>query len=658
MPFLPSLINAGIKFTTAPSAKRGLQLSNTIALILFGLSLVVGASYYIWYGLSLLTYLIPAIGATALVVLILNAFGFIFISRIWLSVGPAVLITFLSIYSKSLHYSHQQELDYFTFRMVMIGTCVIPWVIFSIIEKRILVACSVTALAVLLAHDPLHSLFDVPYQQDKLKVYNYYFTNIIIFITYSIITGSLGFLKWVSDKNEEKNIELISELAEANRILMESNAEIESQSTEILAQSEIMIMSQNKLIEANTLIEEQRKQLFTINQSLESELIEKNADLTETNSELIKHNNELRQFSYTVSHNLRGPVASLLGLISLIDQSSIHEKDQEAFAHLISASHHLDQIIRDISKIIDIRHDIFKIRQRIDLDAEISDVSQVLRSELETHSVQIQKHLNACPYIYSIKPMVNSILYNLISNGIKYRSNDRQPCIEISTREDDDFYVISVEDNGLGIDLKQNKDNMFKLYKRFHFHTEGKGLGLFLVKLQSESLGGTVEIDSEINRYTRFTVKLKKPVNIDRQVLYQESYAEIFYDARVNATGVVWKGGVTSEQYRSVFRKCLEFVRSYNSPNYIADIRLQGPIQNADQQWMFHEIMPQAVRNGLKRIAAIGGNLDDPLVLQYIKGINENLLKLGAVQKYFSSREEAFEWLQLENQRASVSREQ
>jgi len=658
MPFLPSLINSGTQYIAAPSAKRGLQLSNTIALILFGLSLIVSATYYIWYGWSLLTYLIPCIGATALTVLILNASGYIYISRVWLSVGPVLLITTLSLYSKSLHYAQQQELDYFTFRMVMLGTCVIPWVVFSLKEKNILIACSIAGLVILLAHDPLHSFFGVPYQQYKLKVYNYYFTNIIVVITYTLITGSLGFLRWVSDKNEDKNVELIGELADANRILLERNSEIEAQSTEIIAQSEIVLTSQNKLIEANNLIEEQRKQLITTNQSLESELIDKNANLTETNSELIKHNNELRQFSYTVSHNLRGPVASLLGLVGLIDRQSIHEKDQEAFEHLISASHQLDQIIKDISKIIDIRHDIFKIRERIDLDSEISEVLQVLRTELETHGVHIRKQLNVCPHIYSIKPMVNSILYNLISNGIKYRSNDRQPVIEINTQEDDDFYFISVQDNGLGIDLKQNKDNIFKLYKRFHFHTEGKGLGLFLVKLQSESLGGTVEIDSEINRYTRFTVKLKKPINIDRQVLYEEPFAEIFYDARVNATGVIWNGPVTSDQYRTVFRKCLEFVRSYNTPNYIADLRLQGSIQTTDQQWMFNEILPHAIRNGLKRIAGIAGNLNDPLVLQYVEGISANMLKLGAVQRYFSSREEAFEWLQQENQQASVRREQ
>src|SRR4029450_11619961 len=138
------------------------------------------------------------------------------------------------------------------------------------------------------------------------------------------------------------------------------------QTAEILAQSDILYSNQNQLIEANRLIEEQRKLLFNKNQSLESELIEKNNHLTEANSELIKHNNELRQFSYTVSHNLRGPVASLLGLINLLDQQRIHDLDKDVFNHLITATKQLDQIIKDLSKIIDIRHDIFRIRQRID----------------------------------------------------------------------------------------------------------------------------------------------------------------------------------------------------------------------------------------------------------------------------------------------------
>ncbi|MEP6737549.1 MAG: HAMP domain-containing sensor histidine kinase, partial [Chryseolinea sp.] len=503
-------------------------------------------------------------------------------------------------------------------------------------------------LVILLLHDPLHYAFGVSYLQEKLKVYNYYFTNIIIFITFTIITGSLGFLKWVSEQNEDKSIDLIEDLALANKILMERNTEIEAQSAEIQAQSDILHSNQNQLIEANRLIDEQRKQLFSKNKFLESELIEKNVNLTETNSELIKHNNELRQFSYTVSHNLRGPVASLLGLISLIDRTMISQKDQEAFNHLVTAANQLDQIIKDLSKIIDIRHDIFKIRQKIDLESEIAEIEQVLRRDLENHQVEIKSNFTNCSQIYSIKPMVTSILYNLISNAIKYRSPERKLVIQINCHENDDFYLIDIQDNGLGIDLKQNRESMFRLYKRFHFHTEGKGLGLFLVKLQAESLGGTVEVESEINRFTRFMVSLKKPVNIERQVLTQEPYAEIFYDARINATGVVWKSEVTSEQYRSVFRKCLEFVISYNTPNYVSDARKQGVISKADQQWMFNEILPPSIRNGLKRIALIENELIDPMIVDYHNSLDSQIKKSDVFLRYFETRDEAYEWLRIE----------
>jgi signal transduction histidine kinase len=86
----------------------------------------------------------------------------------------------------------------------------------------------------------------------------------------------------------------------------------------------------------------------------------------------------------------------------------------------------------------------------------------------------------------------------------KIRATDRQPVIEVTTYEDDKFYILEVKDNGLGLDIKQNQDSLFKLYKRFHFHTDGKGLGLYLVKLQCESLGGSIRVESEINRYAKF----------------------------------------------------------------------------------------------------------------------------------------------------------
>jgi anti-sigma regulatory factor (Ser/Thr protein kinase) len=278
----------------------------------------------------------------------------------------------------------------------------------------------------------------------------------------------------------------------------------------------------------------------------------------------------------------------------------------------------------------------------------------MLRRDIEQFDVRIESHLRPQNELYSVQPMVHSILYNLISNAIKYRSPERVPVVAISYREDPQHYIVEVTDNGLGIDLERYKDSLFRLYKRFHFHTEGKGLGLYLVKLQTEALGGTIHVDSEINRYTRFTIFLRKPENISRQILYKENHAEIFFDAQLNSTGIVWNGPITSTQYRDVFLKCLEFVKVYNTPNYIADITNQGSIERADQQWMFDMILPDAARNGLSRIATIRPDAADLLIQEYLTGINRTLSSLGVLQHNFITMDEAVGWIQYENEKGSL----
>jgi two-component sensor histidine kinase len=379
--------------------------------------------------------------------------------------------------------------------------------------------------------------------------------------------------------------------------------------------------------------------------------VQKNQDLTATNAELIKYNVELRQFSYTVSHNLRGPVASLLGLINLVDHDNLPPGNAELTGHIKTSAKRLDTIITELSQIIAIRQDIFQIRQKVNFEQEIRDIIQGLQKDIEQHEVVIETDLRTNPSVYSIQPMVHSILYNLISNAIKYRSPERRPVIKLSFREDPYYVIFEIMDNGLGIDLNRYKDDLFKLYKRFHHHTEGKGLGLYLVKLQAESLGGYVHAESEMNRYTRFTVYFRKPDNITRQTLYKEPHAEIFFDAHINSTGVIWNGPVTSEQYRDVFQKCLDFVKEYNTPNYIADLSRQGHIEQEDQHWMFRHILPEAVRNGLTRIAAVRPDIADEHVQGYLNGINDTLMKIGILQQFFPSMEAATAWIAEQNEK-------
>jgi signal transduction histidine kinase len=654
MTFLRKLAYTGVHFAHLPFQRRSILLSNIVSLIIFCLGTILLLTYLAWYGWGIITNAIVAVIVLGLMTIVLNHFNLSIISRVFLTLLVPVIATFISIYAKVIYYEYQEELDYFTFRFVILATCVFPCVFFSLRERTLLIMTLLVTLLILMGHDPLHEFFGVPYNKIGMKNSTYAFTNVVILITYGILMSTVMFLKWISEESEEQNIRLIHELNQTNEDLIEKNTEIESQNAEILAQTENLNQSQTKLQDAYEVIEEQKNLLVSQNKNLSTELVGMNKDLTETNSELIKHNNELRQFSYTVSHNLRGPVASLMGLINLIDTANLTTGNVEIHEHIKTSVGRLDNIITDLSKIIDIRHDIFHIRQKINLEAEVREIIKGFKKDLETHDVSIKFYFDKCPEIYSVRPMVHSILYNLISNAIKYRAHTRRPEIEISSDVKDN-YLIAVKDNGLGIDLKNHRHNLFKLYKRFHYHTEGKGLGLYLVKLQAEALGGSVDVVSEMNKSTTFNVKLDQPANVERQVLYHESHAKIFFDAKINSTGVVWKGPVSSNEYRSVFKKCLEFVKVYSTPNYIADLSEQGYISREDQVWMFHDIMPEAALYGLRRIAAVKPGAQDENAIEYMKGITAALKKLGITQEYFPTFDDAVSWIQEQNEISAIA---
>lgn len=650
MVFLNSLINSGTTFVDHAAQKRSVQLSNQISLALFILILLLSVLYTSWYGW--VSKVMPFVGFLCLAPVVFNHFGLTTLSRAWLGPFLSFASTTMSIYSK-IRYSHSvEELDYFGFRFIMMAGCTLPAVLFTFREKRALLFTSVASLLMLMAFDPLHELFGIHYPNLVVKS-SYDFTNTMVAITYCIIAGAIFFLKWVSETSEQKANALILELNQINQELAKKNLEIEGQSTELQIQSEALLENQQKLESANQLIEEQNNSLFMQNKDLSLELIEKNKSLTNTNLELIKNNNELSQFSYTVSHNLRGPVASLLGLIQLMDNKEFKPQQDEVNRHVRNSVNKLDTIIRDLSKIIDIRNNIFRIRQKINLTHELDSILLMLKGDQESLDAQFQIDISRAPVFYSVRPMVVSIIYNLISNALKYRSPERTPVIEITSDLDENHYVLTVKDNGLGIDLKRHRESLFLMYKRFHPNTEGKGLGLYLIKMQAEALNGRIEVRSEIDSFTEFKAFIGVSKNLEEQVLLDEPFAKIFYDALLNATGVIWRGPISSGQFRITFVKGMEFMKVYNTPSWIMDLSRQGPVDPLDEQWLLTEIIPQATENGLVRIAAVRPPDLTNDVNHNLRSIDIALPIPEIALRNFNSSIDAREWIREENEKAA-----
>ena len=223
--------------------------------------------------------------------------------------------------------------------------------------------------------------------------------------------------------------------------------------------------------------------------------------------DLVRNVQDLEQFAYIVSHNLRSPVARILGLTKLIEN-----KDQESKMNKIilngleEEAKQLDNIIFDLNTIVGIRNNQGEKRVPIVLDELVDLILFSLKADIETAEVNIHVDTESCNTVYAIRTYVHSIILNMLTNAIKYRSPKRKPEISIGSTytSDKKYIVMRISDNGLGIDLVKNKNKVFGLYNRFHNHVEGKGLGLHISKTQIERMGGKIELESEPDKGTTF----------------------------------------------------------------------------------------------------------------------------------------------------------
>jgi len=226
--------------------------------------------------------------------------------------------------------------------------------------------------------------------------------------------------------------------------------------------------------------------------------------------ELEESNNQLKQFSYVISHNLRAPLANLTGLLSLLDPETIKDEDTlELIEAVKSSTNKLNISVNDIVDLLMIKSDDDKIPEPVSVAEVWQQVKSSLSYLIETAAAQIEEDFAEAPEIMFKRSYLESVLLNLLSNALKYKSEDRQLMINIKTYEEQGNLVLIFEDNGIGIDLKRYGKQVFGLYKRFSNKAEGKGLGLYIVQAQITAFSGKIEVNSELNKGTRFTVFFK-----------------------------------------------------------------------------------------------------------------------------------------------------
>ncbi|WP_396211261.1 PAS domain-containing protein [Flavobacterium sp.] len=231
-------------------------------------------------------------------------------------------------------------------------------------------------------------------------------------------------------------------------------------------------------------------------------------------NELTQNNKDLKQFSYITSHNLRAPLSNLTGLLDLLNDIPIENKAlKEILNGFSSSTKMLNDTINDLAKVIVIKDSLSIAKEKLIIGDILTSTLHQLTNIISLNKPEIKLSLDKAPEIYANKTFFESILLNLLTNALKYKAKDKQLKIAISSKELNNKIILTFCDNGIGIDLKRNKDKVFGLYQRFHDYPDSKGLGLYLVKSQVESMGGKIEIESEVNLGTTFTLTFNKEEN-------------------------------------------------------------------------------------------------------------------------------------------------
>ncbi len=234
-------------------------------------------------------------------------------------------------------------------------------------------------------------------------------------------------------------------------------------------------------------------------------LMELNEELRKYTSELIISNKELEQFSYIISHNLRAPVANIKGLLEAMDDDSNPEEVQRTLRESLSLSvHALDDVITDLNSILKVKTEVKERKEQVGFDPLIQQIQASVQNIIREEHVTIETDFREVAELFTLKSFLYSIFYNLILNSIKYRQSDKPPVIRVRSAVEEGHIVVYFSDNGMGIDLSRGSEEIFGLYKRYHTHKEGKGLGLFMVKSQMATLGGSITVKSEVNYGTEF----------------------------------------------------------------------------------------------------------------------------------------------------------
>lgn len=218
-------------------------------------------------------------------------------------------------------------------------------------------------------------------------------------------------------------------------------------------------------------------------------------------------NKRLLNFSYIVSHNLRSHTSNIKTISDFLETAETKEERDEMIDLLKKVSDSLNETMSNLNEVVSIRTNINLSIEHLNLNEFVEKAKLILSQQITKSEADVQNLVPADIEINYNAAYLESILFNLVSNAIRYCHKDRKPEVIISF--DSETKSLKIKDNGIGIDLKKNGEKLFGMYKTFNNNPDSKGIGLFLVKNQVDAMGGTIETESKLHEGTTFTIYFK-----------------------------------------------------------------------------------------------------------------------------------------------------
>lgn len=237
-----------------------------------------------------------------------------------------------------------------------------------------------------------------------------------------------------------------------------------------------------------------------------SRQIEKENELKRTLEILNEQNKRLLNFAHIVSHNLRSHAGNFKMLMDIIESDADQNIKDESLIYMRTNSNDLSETIENLKELVDIHSDLKPTREHLNLSQYLRKMINLLSEEFSRHKVEIKINIPEDLTVYFNPAYLESILLNFSTNAVKYSHSERSPKIHYDFEWVEGVKMLSISDNGLGIDLDKHKNSLFGMYKTFHKHPNSRGIGLFMSKNQIEAMGGRIEVESKVNHGSCFKI--------------------------------------------------------------------------------------------------------------------------------------------------------